>query len=268
MTLTLSDFVSLTVLVGIFQFLSSMWLEARLKASIEHEYDRKLEDYRFEMRRREQAARVAKLLAMSFRPGVGEDVLRTWPGGSIPSNLFSAIFNQIKAFLQKQTGYYVWAWQELMMGQMDSTLNNNMLSSDHGGWQFNPDYGTDTVSQADDLPTSELQTNAFFNFTNSVNFTVDLALEGPSGSAYAGANRNRILSDAIPAVTLPLGANPVPDSGIDAGDFNMQALFENGWPVTTGSEAFNWHHTDFRAVAYTFTYKAFDQIVIDANLNQ
>jgi hypothetical protein len=190
----------------------------------------------------------------------GEQVLRTWPGGSIPSSLFGIVFNQIKAFLQNQPGFYVWAWQELMKGQMSYTLNNSMLTSDHGGWRFNSAYSSLTYSQADDLPTSELQTNAFFDFSNT-NFTVDLALEGTSGSAYAGANRNRILSDAIPAVTLPIGANEVPDLGVDAGDFNMQALYENGWPVTTGSEAFNWHHSDVRAVGYTFTYKLFNQMV-------
>jgi hypothetical protein len=67
MTLTIPDFIWLTVLFGTLQFLASRWVESRLKASIEHEYNQKLEDYRFEMRRREQAARVAKLLAMSFR---------------------------------------------------------------------------------------------------------------------------------------------------------------------------------------------------------
>jgi hypothetical protein len=43
-------------------FLLKTWIEARLKASIEHEYDRKLEALRFEMRAREQAAKVAELM--------------------------------------------------------------------------------------------------------------------------------------------------------------------------------------------------------------
>jgi hypothetical protein len=70
MSLTFTDFLSVAALVGILQFLASKWLEIRLTASITHEYDRKLEEYRFEMRRREQAARVAKLLALSYRPDV------------------------------------------------------------------------------------------------------------------------------------------------------------------------------------------------------
>lgn len=68
MNLTLSDIISVTFLVGVLQFLSTKWLEARLTASITHEYDKKLEDYRGKIKRREQAARVAKLLAMQFNP--------------------------------------------------------------------------------------------------------------------------------------------------------------------------------------------------------
>ena len=70
MNLTFNDFLSVACLVGIIQFLASKWLETRLTQSIKHDYDRKLEEYRFEMRRREQAARVAKLLALSYRPKV------------------------------------------------------------------------------------------------------------------------------------------------------------------------------------------------------
>lgn len=70
MNLNFLDFLSVVALVAIIQFLVSKWLESRITQSIKHEYDRKLEEYRFEMRRREQAARVAKLLALSYRPGV------------------------------------------------------------------------------------------------------------------------------------------------------------------------------------------------------
>ncbi len=70
MNLTFTDFLSVTVLVAIVRLLASKWIESRLTQSIKHEYDRKLEEYRFEMRRREQAARVARLFALSYRPGV------------------------------------------------------------------------------------------------------------------------------------------------------------------------------------------------------
>ena len=67
MTLTLPDFASIALLWAALQFLASKWLEKRLESSIRHEYDRKLEEFRSDIRRREQAARVAKLLALRFR---------------------------------------------------------------------------------------------------------------------------------------------------------------------------------------------------------
>lgn len=67
MTLTLPDFVSVALLSAFLQFLASKWIEKRLESSIRNAYDRKLEEFRSEVRRREQAARVAKLLAMHFR---------------------------------------------------------------------------------------------------------------------------------------------------------------------------------------------------------
>jgi len=92
------------------------------------------------------------------------------------------------------------------------------------------------------------------------------------GSAYAQANRNRILSDAIPALTLPVGANLVARLApqfMPNKNFNMQEKFENGWPearLDSITEGNNWHHSDFVYVAYPFIYKLFDQIVTLGNL--
>jgi hypothetical protein len=118
------------------------------------------------------------------------------------------------------------------------------------------------------LTDSQLQTNAFFDTSvDSALFTTD-----SSGSTYAAANHDRILSDAIPALTLPAGANHVdnfaPDGQPDR-NINMQDQFEkNGWPAarSTGAEAFKWHHSDFDYVAYPFTYQLFNNITILGNL--
>ena len=109
--------------------------------------------------------------------------------------------------------------------------------------------------------------------------SVDTALftTSSSGSAYAQANRNRILSDAIPAVTLPLGANYDTNLDLEFSDtrsFDMQTLYENGWPqgrgpaqYPFGTTAFGeWHHSDIRVVAYTSTYHLFDKLVTTGNV--
>ena len=61
--MTLSDLLAVVVSVGSVQGLLTIWLKARLESSIKHEYDRKLEELRYELRQREQAAMVAELLA-------------------------------------------------------------------------------------------------------------------------------------------------------------------------------------------------------------
>src|SRR5258708_37126166 len=154
---------------------------------------------------------------------------------------------------------------------------DELLSSTHGGWRFETNsvyfYYTNGVythmpdSRASLLPNSQLQTNAFFDVPSAYFGAADAALLGAGGSAYAQAHRNRILSDAIPALTLPLGANPVSQAGIVAQNSDMQSSFENGWPSGRQARqvgavaAGEWHHSDCRQVAYPFTHKIFDNIV-------
>src|SRR5258708_14846883 len=107
-----------------------------------------------------------------------------------------------------QQGSYVWVWQEKAKGRADY---NFALASNHGGWKFATYY--DVVSgfthmapaEASQLTDSALRNIPFFSFAGGVNaysFLADLDLTTTNGSAYAQANRNRILSDAIPAITL------------------------------------------------------------------
>jgi hypothetical protein len=206
----------------------------------------------------------------------GEEVLRDYPADP-PDYLLGIAAGQLVSLWEGDTGEYTWAWQEKLKGLMQA---NGILSSDHGGWQFNTSYASLTISQANALQGSQLKTNAFFNFGSPSGsfypFNNDLALETSSGSSYAQANRNRILSDAIPCLTLPAGANLVPrlqpPESPGQMNFDMQASYENGWPLgrpprTAGvSAAGEWHHSDVRAIAYTFTYKLFNQMVTVGNL--
>jgi len=220
----------------------------------------------------------------------GEEVLRDYPADP-PTSLVGIASGQFVSLMEGETGEYTWAWQEKLKGLMGA---NYLLSSDHGGWQFNQDYETNTVvdgvsywepmspAAAAELTTVQLQTNAFFNFSatpgSSFPFNSDLALETSNGSNYAQTNQNRILSDAIPCLTLPVGANPVsklsPPRNSTENNFDMQTVYENGWPLGRGSAQYpagttafgEWHHSDVRAVAYTFTYQLFNQMVAVGNL--
>jgi hypothetical protein len=170
-------------------------------------------------------------------------------------------------------GIYAWVWQEKGKG---SCSQDWFIGSSHGGWRFSY-YWRDSFgnplspSIMNDTPNSILQNQPFFSVGSSLNGPPDEDLLGEDASAYAQANRDRILSDAIPALTLPVGANAVTalDQPGHSHNFNMTSSdYENGWPAvrSTGDEAFKWYHSDFDYVAYPFTYKLFNQIVTLGNL--
>ena len=55
---------------------------------------------------------------------------------------------------------------------------------------------------------------------------------------------------------------------------SQMCIRDSGWPLGRGPAQYpadtaavgEWHHSDVRAVAYTFTYKLFDQIVTVGSL--
>ncbi len=59
----LSGTLIIAILLGGLQFLLSNWFKTRIEKSIQHEYDKKLEDYRFSILQREQAAKIASFFA-------------------------------------------------------------------------------------------------------------------------------------------------------------------------------------------------------------
>jgi hypothetical protein len=206
----------------------------------------------------------------------GEEVLRTYttrPTPSFAGLILGGIYSKMASLWQGNSApiySYVWNWQELYKGQMPAGINN-ILGSDHGGWGFNTYYTTYvddnpiyiSPAAAAQLSPATLQTNPVFDVT------YDTPLFGANGSSYAQANYNRILSDAIPALTLPAGANPITTPGIVVQNFDMKTQLENNWPpgrFDSGEHNNNWYHSDFHQVAYTFTYKLFDEMVTLGNL--
>lgn len=55
--------VSLATLLGIIQWLLAIWIKKRLEASIQHEYAKKLEDYKFSQLQRQKAEVIASLFS-------------------------------------------------------------------------------------------------------------------------------------------------------------------------------------------------------------
>lgn len=56
-------FSSTVVSVFVVNFLLKYWIKARLEQSIKHEYDKKLEELRFEIKKREQSSLIAELFS-------------------------------------------------------------------------------------------------------------------------------------------------------------------------------------------------------------
>ena len=198
----------------------------------------------------------------------GEEVLRATTSDP-PTNLVSAAETIVGNYIFSHTpvASFMWVWQEKGKGRCAS---DGLLSSSHGGWKFNSAYDTNGVhmgvSQASSLSNVQLSTNAFFDVTSTNFGNADLALYGSGGSAYAQAHSNRILSDTIPSLTLPVGANAITNLDIVFGgkrNFDKTTELENSWPIARldSNEGNRWHHSDCRQIAYTFTCKLFDNIV-------
>jgi len=209
----------------------------------------------------------------------GEEVLRTYigdPPDSVLNMAGTQIFNNLWSGVPFGTG--TWYWQEKGKG---ICTQDWFLGSSHGGWRFSDYYyGVPVVSANSTAytPNSMLPQHPFFDFSRAALVgppSPDLALtNNSSGSGYAAANRNRILADAIPAMSLVAGANPVPrlspPRNLTENNLNMNTpLFQNGWAqgrLTSGEKNNDWYHSDFVQMAYTFTYRIFNQFVTTGNL--
>jgi hypothetical protein len=83
----------------------------------------------------------------------------------------------------------------------------------------------------------------------------------------AARERSRILAQAIPAVTNPMGSNSL--RILSGNNFNMNddANRPNYWP-TLDSEGgmIGWHHSDIKDVSYNYVYMTFFQIMEQGGL--
>ena len=65
--LSIGDAAFFLLGIAALQFLLGIWIKSRLETSIKSEYDKLLEDYRFDLKAREQAAKVAEYMALAWK---------------------------------------------------------------------------------------------------------------------------------------------------------------------------------------------------------
>jgi hypothetical protein len=98
----------------------------------------------------------------------------------------------------------------------------------------------------------------------------DLYARDTTGSDVAAnsANRAQLLAEAIPALSLPVGAN-LCTKILAAKQFNMPAQFANiiNWPRSVEKNGVpDWHHSDMDQVAYPFIYSFYNRLVLITNI--
>jgi hypothetical protein len=154
-----------------------------------------------------------------------------------------------------------WVNQEMRKG---TTLIWLGPGNTQGGWGFNGHYQNLSVAEANVLPVSQLITEPFFtNFDNP-------DIHGPQGSALLldgeaeirdSALYHQLMADAIPALSQPVGRNPL-RTGVVAGNADYMVenkdVFDDGdWPRRERE----WRHSDLKNVAYPYVYRSFESII-------
>ena len=185
-----------------------------------------------------------------------EDVLATHTG---EPGAFEALINVI--FNNSQ---YSWAFQEKWKGRAPKDGKGGTTTM---GWGFSKsDYLDRQVpAPANSTITSGMLKEApFFDKTVPDGVPADLYGANKVVDLATGMSRDKLLSKAIPALTLPAGGWKGEDISImdkysrNTVDMNTN---KNGWPSTrTGDNDYRWRHSDIREIAYPFVYMIFNRL--------
>ncbi len=142
--------------------------------------------------------------------------------------------------------------------------------SSYGGWDFNSLIKPDPA-EANGKPRNELKINPIFDHDALFpeNKFGDLFNPDSSGSEYAKNHRDRLLAEAIPVLSLPVGGPGgvmMEDEDVfdDANVHDMQTRFKNGWPKSRDNV--RWKHSDVHEIGYTYIYNLWDNMVIMGGL--
>lgn len=136
--MTNADLSSVAFLIVIVQIIASKWLEIRLKQSIKLESDKELEEFRYAIRVREQAAKVAEYmeLARNLRENSPEEDYRranrlAWELAMwLPSDIYKLLAESlVNTNKQNNPLVVVVAVRELLLGDRAGDLaEENIIS--------------------------------------------------------------------------------------------------------------------------------------------
>ena len=107
------------------------------------------------------------------------------------------------------------------------------------------------------------------SYNSGPSWIFDLYARDSTGSAVATdpVKRNQLLAEAIPALSLPVGANYT--TKLQENQFDMPALFANKthWPrdPILGTDTRAWHHSDMDQVAYPYLFEFYNKLVSISN---
>ena len=144
---------------------------------------------------------------------------------------------------------YAWHKQEYFKGTWGAG------STDWAGWGFERNWlGVKIYSEeeANAAQPSVLMNNPVFEHDPEKMFAENIEYQ----------TVNSILSKGIPALSPPAGINKVTTiTDYGGGNLDISTLKKNGWPRSGGEYNQRWLHSDFKNVAYFYTYGMFDKLV-------
>ncbi len=163
---------------------------------------------------------------------------------------------------------YAWHKQESYKGLKNRVFNGIFVgigATDQAGWGFNRTILNNVRYSAEEaaaLSDSALRCDS--SGDESV-FRHNPDKMFSSNITYNAVNS--ILAKGIPALSYVTGRNEVATLINQNENRNLDiATLKNGWPRSEGDYANRWLHNDIRNMAYLYTFKAFDEIVIKGEL--
>lgn len=161
--------------------------------------------------------------------------------------------------------FFVWVTQEMIKGTFLQRPLRRVEA--HGGWGFNRAYiGTDghvtqfplPAHRANELDPWGLTNQPFFlPFANAALFDEDGGDVATDPAVLA-----KHLAEALPAMSRAAGANPL----VGFGNQDMQEFNDTTpWPAERAADR-AWRHNDMRDVAYFYTFRLYNDLVITGSL--